>query len=189
MKAPIATLLLIFSAQFLSSCSYKYNTVTFVPANTTNKSNSPVPDIQIDTLITLGMFGGDVKSNKPYEIRVNYLDNTFTFASAEFTKVTVTYADGTVDSGCTELTLPQKFLAREYVYHNSMSGGTVITKKSSMIQAIFPKTVTRDEAFILHIEGKYTKNNGKNVPFNIKKKFNIIRDQGKTSWADFISSC
>ena len=58
-----------------------------------------------------------------------------------------------------------------------MAGGAVVVKKSRIIQAELPGTITRDEAFTLLIEGKFTKEDGTIMPFRIKEKYDISRDK------------
>jgi len=130
-----------------------------------------------------------VKSNKPYDIQAHYSDGTFTFASAEFATVTVTYADGTVDPGATALKLPMRFQNRLHESHNSMDGGAVVVTKSRIIHAEFPGAITRDEPFTLFIEGRFTKDDGTTIPFTIKEKYDIARDKRIESWTDFVSGC
>jgi hypothetical protein len=180
---------LLATALLLPSCNAKYDMVTFSPVGIMPAATTPVPQITIDTNVTAGMMGGDVKSKKPYDIQAHYMDDTFTYASAEFTKVTVTYADGTTDPGTTALKLPMRFHNRIYESHNSMAGGAVVVTKSRIIQAEFPGTVSRDEPFTLLIEGKFTKDKGSTIPFTIKEKYDISRDKRTESWVDFVSSC
>jgi hypothetical protein len=179
--------ILLATACLLPSCNAKYDTVNFQAAGTMPAVATPVPKIDIDTNVTAGALGGAVKSNKPYDILAEYSDDTF--ASAEFTKVTVTYADGTVDPGIAALKLPMRVQHRIYESPNSMAGGVVVVTKSRIIQAEFPKTVTRDEAFTLYIEGSFTKDDGTIIPFKIKEKYNISRDKRTESWVDFVSGC
>jgi hypothetical protein len=181
--------ILLVSALLLPSCNVKYDMVTFNAVGIAPATKSPIPRVEIDTNVTAGMMGGAVKSHKPYDIRAHYMDDTFTFSSAEYTKVTVTYADGTVDPGIAALNLPRSFKATEYESHNSMAGGAVVVNKSRIIRAEFPGIVTRDEAFTLQIEGKFTKDDGTVIPFKIKEKYDISRKKGTESWADFVSGC
>ena len=74
--------ILLATALILPSCNVKYDTVTFNAAGIMPAATTPVPRIEIDTNVTAGPMGGDVKSNKPYDIRAWYMDDTFTFASA-----------------------------------------------------------------------------------------------------------
>lgn len=185
--AAISTLLT--TALLLPSCNVKYDTVSFNAAGIMPATTTPVPKIEIDTNITAGMMGGAVKSNKPYDIQAYYMDDTFTFASAEFKTVTVTYADGTIDPGVAALKLPMRFQHRVHESHNSMAGGAVVVTKSRIIQAEFLNTVTRDEPFTLLIEGKFTKDDGTIIPFKIKEKYDISREKGTESWVDFVSGC
>jgi hypothetical protein len=182
--------ILLATILLLPSCSYKHDTVSFGPVGKTPAAKTPVPKIEIDTNISVGtLLGGSVKSRKPYDILAHYMDDTFTFASAEFTKVTVTYADGTVDPGAAALKLPMRFQHRVYESHNSMAGGAVVVNKSRIIQAEFPGVITRDEPFTLHIEGKFTKENGTIIPFTFKEKYDIARDERTESWTEFVSGC
>lgn len=181
--------ILLATALFLPSCNVKYDMVTFKAVGIMPAATTPVPKIEIDTNVTAGMTGGDVKSNKPYDIQAHYMDDTFTFASAEFTTVTVTYADGTVDPGIAALKLPMRFQNRVHESPNSMAGGAVVVTKSRIISAEFPGTISRDEAFTLLIEGKFTKDDGTIIPFTIKEKYDVSRDKRTESWADFVSGC
>jgi hypothetical protein len=167
----------------------KYDTVTFKAAGIMPAAMTPVPKIEIDTNVTAGMAGGAVKSNKPYDIRAYYMDDTFTYATAEFTKVTVTYADGTNDPGAAALKLPMSFPNRVYESPNSVAGGAVVITKSRIIQAEFSGTINRDEVFTLEIEGKFAKDDGTIIPFNIKEKYDIKREKRSESWVDFVSGC
>jgi hypothetical protein len=185
----IKPLLLLATALLLPSCNVKYDMVAFHAVGIMPAATTPVPKIEIDTNVSAGMFGGDVKSNKPYDILAYYMDDTFTYASAEFTVLTVTYADGTVDPGAAALKLPMRFQQRIHESHNSMAGGAIVVTKSRIIQAELPGTITRDEPFTLQIEGKFTKDDGTVIPFKIKEKYDISRDKGTESWVDFISGC
>jgi len=181
--------ILLASALSLPSCNVKYDMVSFNAVGIAPATKSPIPRVEIDTNVTAGMMGGAVKSHKPYDIRAYYMDDTFTFASAEYTKVTVTYADGTVDPGIAALKLPMSFPNRVYESPNSVAGGAVVITKSRIIQAEFPDTISRDEAFTLQIEGKFTKDDGTIIPFNIKEKYDITREKRSESWVDFVSGC
>jgi hypothetical protein len=183
------SLILLTISLLLPSCNAKFDIVTFSAVGLMPAAKTPIPTIEIDTNVSAGMMGGDVKSNKPYNIRTDYMDDTFTFASAEYTKVTVTYADGTTDPGIAELKLPMRFQHRIYESPNSMAGGVVVITKSRVIQAEFPDTISRDEAFTLQIEGSFTKDDGSIIPFKIKEKYNISRDKKTVSWADYVSGC
>lgn len=189
-KTFAARLILIASIFLLPSCNYKYDTVSFDAVGKAPASATPVPEIAIDTNISVGsMMGGSVKSAKPYDIQAHYLDDTFTFATAEYTKVTVTYADGTVDPGVAALKLPIRFHARPYETHNSMAGGAIVATKYRIIQAELPGTISRDEPFTLVIEGQFTKDDGTVIPFSISENYDISRDKRTESWSDFVSGC
>jgi hypothetical protein len=74
--------------------------VSFNPVGKLPATRKPVPDIVIDTNESTATWGGLIKSNKPYDIiALYYMDKAPVVASIEFTKVTVTYADGTTDPG------------------------------------------------------------------------------------------
>ncbi len=181
--------ILLAAALLLPSCSVKYDMVKFKAVGIMPAAPTPVPEIEIDTNVTAGMMGGAVKSNRPYNIQTNYLDDTFTFASAEFTTVTVTYADGTIDPGVAALKLPMRFQYRVYESPNSMAGGVVVVTKSRIIQAEFPGTISRDEPFTILIEGKFTKDDGTIIPFKIREKYDLSRENRTESWVDFVSAC
>jgi hypothetical protein len=182
--------LLLAATLLLPSCTYKYDTVSFGAVGKMPDAKTPVPKIEIDTNMSVGtLLGGSVKSKKPYDIQAFYLDDTFTFATAEFTTVTVTYADGTNDPGAAALKLPMRFQHKVHESHNSMDGGAVVVTKSRIIQAEFPGAITRDEPFTLLIMGRFTKDDGTTVPFTIKEQYEISRDRRTETWADFVSGC
>jgi hypothetical protein len=187
---PAAQSILLAAILLLPSCNYRYDTVSFGAVGKTPAAKTPVPKIEIDTNIAVGtLLGGSVKSRKPYDILAHYMDDTFTFASADFTKVTVTYADGTVDPGAAALKPPMRFQGRPHESYNSMAGGAVVKNTRRIIQAEFPGTITRDEPFTLYIEGRFIKDNGTTIPFTIKQQYDISRDKRTESWADFVSGC
>jgi hypothetical protein len=182
--------ILLATTLLLPSCNYKYDTVSFAAVGKAPVAKTPVPKIEIDTNISVGtLLGGSVKSTKPYDILAHYMDDTFTFASAEFTTVTVTYADGANDPGAAALKLPMRFQNRVHESYNSMAGGAVVKNTARIIQAEFPGAITRDEPFTLFIEGRFTKDDGTIIPFTIKEKFDIARDERTESWTDFVSGC
>lgn len=188
-KHPASRFIVLAIAPFLSSCGVRYDMVTFKAAGIMPAVTTAVPRIEIDTNVTAGMMGGDVKSHKPYDIQTYYKDDTFTFASAEFTTVKVTYADGTVDPGIAALRLPMRFEQKVHEAPNSMAGGVVVVTKSRIILAEFPGTISRDEAFTLLIEGRFTKDDGSVIPFIIREKFDVSREKRAESWVDFVSGC
>lgn len=181
--------ILLAVACLLPSCNAKYDMVSFQAAGIMSASKTPVPTVAIDTNISAGMMGGDIKSKKPYDIHAFYTDSTLSIASAEFTKVTVTYADGTVDPGIAALKLPKRFQHHYSEDLQFQTDGTSTINKYRRIQAEFAKTVTRDEAFTLQIEGTFTKDNGTIIPFKIKEKYTISHEKGTQSWVDFVSGC
>jgi hypothetical protein len=191
MKTKTVTTLSIFvaTALVLPSCNANYDMVTFQAVGIMPASKTPVPTVAIDTNVSAGMMGGDIKSKKPYDIHAFYTDSTLSIASAEFTKVTVTYADGTVDPGIAALKLPKRFQHHYSEDLQFQTEGTSTINKYRRIQAEFAKTVTRDEAFTLQIEGTFTKDNGTIIPFKIKEKFKVSHEKGKESWVDYVSGC
>ena len=181
--------ILLATALVLPSCNAKYDMVTFNAAGTMPATKSPVPSVGIDTNVSAGMMGGNIKSKKPYDIHAFYTDSTLTIASAEFTKVTVTYADGTVDPGISTLKLPLRVQHKYNEETQFVTGGTSVISKTRRIQAEFPKTISRDEAFTLQIEGKFIKDDGSIIPFTIKEKYDISHEKGTESWVDYVSGC
>lgn len=181
---------LLAITHLLPSCSFHYDMVSFNGVDQLPAAKTPVPKIEIDTNTSAStLLGGTVKSKKPYAIRAYYMDDKFTIASAEFTTVSVTYADGTQDPAATALKLPMRFEGRLYESHNSMDGGAVVVTKSRIIDARFPGAITRDEPFMLHIEGRFTKENGAIIPFRTKQRYGISRETRTESWADFVGGC
>jgi len=181
---------LLSTTMLVSSCNFHYDMVSFHGVDKIPAVKTPVPKIEIDTNTSVStLLGGFVKSNKPYDIQAYYMDDKFTLASAEFATVTVTYADGTHDPGAAALKLPMRFQGSLHESYNSMDGGVVVVTKSRVIKAEFPGTINRDEPFTLQIEGTFTKENGKIIPFRIKRKYDISREKRTESWVDFVSGC
>ena len=174
---------------FLTSCNVNYDMVMFQAAGTKPTAKTPIPKIGIDTNVSARIMGGNMKSKKPYDIHASYTDTTITIASVEFTKVLVTYADGSVDPGIAALRLPKRFDHTYMEEPQFLTEGTMVINKSRSIHAEFPRTISRDEPFTLQIEGHFTKDNGAIIPFKIKEKFNISRDTGTQTWVDFVSGC
>lgn len=174
----------------LPSCSYKYDRVVFKAVGNKPVTKQPVPEIVIDTNDSGGDWGGLVKSTKPYDIfALYYMDKAPPVASVEFTKVKVTYADGTVDPGANALNLPMR--SKSYAYEGAYreTDGSVVTSKFRRIEAEIPGAITRDEPFTLLIEGKFTKDDGTVIPFTIKEKYDMTRDQRTETFVDYLNNC
>ena len=187
----IPSLLLVTAISFLlPSCVFFHDTVAFNGLGKMPAVKTPVPKVEIDTNITVGtLLGGSVKSHKPYNIRLYYMDDTFTFATIEITALTVTYADGSNDPGAALLKLPMRFQSTVYESYNSMAGGAVVVNKSRILDAHLSDTIQRDEPFTLSIKGQFIKDNGTIIPFKITEKYDMTRDKRTESWADFVSGC
>ena len=182
--------ILLATCLLLPSCSYRYDRVTFNAVGGKPASPKPFPDIVIDTNVSMPTWGGLVKSNKPYDIlALYYMDNAPIVSSIEFTKVTVTYADGTVDPGTAALKLPMRFNHFIYEYTDRKPDGTVVPVKTRRIEAEIPRTINRDEPFTLLIEGRFIKDNGTISPFRFRQKYNFERDKRSESWVDYLSNC
>ncbi len=181
---------ILLSASFLvSSCKgvgdYKFDTVTFVISKPIPPAAGPQPGIHIDTNTKVSSItGGTVKSTKPYAIAVDFTDDTFTYAEAEFTKVTVTYADGTNDPGAAALKLPISIPARRYETTNSMAGGRIVKTKLRVISGKIPGSITRDKPLTLRIEGNLIKDDGTKIPFAIKQNYTVTIDKTTKPWGD-----
>jgi len=182
--------ILLATTLLMSSCNFWHDTVSFDAAGKMPATKTPVPKIEIETNISVTtLFGGFVRSNKPYDIRAYYRDDTFSFESAEVTTVTVTYADGTVDPGVAALKLPMRSQHTIHESYNSMGEDGVVVTKSRIIKAEFPGVISRDEPFTLLLKGRFIKSNGSIIPFMIKEKFGPSRDKRTESWVDFVSGC
>jgi hypothetical protein len=180
---------LLLTCFLMVSCGYRYDTLTFEPAGKAASATGPAPSVYIDTNMSVSsLIGGTVKTRKPYSIESGHEDDTFTFAAAEYTAVTVTYADGTNDPGAAKLKLPRRVKARNYESFNSTSEG-VVKNSSLIIPTRFRGVVTRDEPFTLRIEGRVIKNDGTSIPFTIRQRYDVLRENGTQTWADFVSSC
>ena len=187
-KACSTLSILLATALLLPSCNYNIDVVTFERAAVMPGTSKIRPELEIDNNLSFGLFGGKMRSKKPYDVHASNCDTTFTYASAVFTKVTVTYADGTVDPGIAALTLPLRVPYTPHESYNSMGDGVIAVNKSRMIFAEFPGTINRDEPFTIQIEGKFTKDNGKVNPFTIKEKYKSKREKGSATWVEFVEA-
>lgn len=165
------------------SGQFEIDTVTFELDQTRSSGGlsgidppSSGPGIRINTNTELrGLWGGTVKSSKPYAIGFDYTDNAGDLERLEFTKIEITYNPGT-PSAATEpaaeaLGLPMTIDAREVEAVNSGAGGVIIRSTvrilSGEIRGEMGGVITRDEPFRLVIEGRFIKTDGSAVPFTI----------------------
>ena len=187
---PFAGLYVLLAACcMLASCrDYEHDTVTFTVVGKTPPAKGPAPNIHIDTNIEVsGMAGGTIKSLKPYSIGIDYTDETFTFEAAEFTKVTVTYADGTNDPGAAALKLPARFKAREHEAVNSTAGGRIVKTRMRVISGNIPGAITRDMPITLRLEGTLIKDDGTTIPFTIKQEYEVETDKSTKPCAEVMN--
>ena len=170
------------------SCGdYKYDTVSFQLTSPAVTSGGPVPGTFINTNTSItGPFGGSVKTKKPYSIGIDHSDLTFTVAAIEFTKVTVTYRDGTEDPGAAALKLPVRFESRPHEAVNSTSRGIVKTKMR-LVSGMIPGVITRDKPLTLLLEGRFIHDNGSTTPFTIREEYDVSTDKSTKPWAEVVS--
>ena len=180
--------LLLAVCSAVSSCKaggkYKFDTVAF---RDTGLPAAPgvAPGIRIDTNITpSGLYGGTVKSAKPYLLCLDYTDETFTFKEAIIDKLTVTYDDGKEDPGAKALKLPMPIAVSPYETVNSMAGGKIVNSKVNQISARIPGVVTRDKPCTVAIEGRFRFKDGSEIPFSILRKFKVDFDKSTKPWSE-----
>jgi hypothetical protein len=139
-------------------------------------------------LIT-GPIGGSIKSRRPYSIGIDHADESFTIAAVEFSKVIVSYNDGSTDPGAAALKLPLRHNARHHVSINSGGPPPKYTTETPMrlISGNIPDVISRDEPLTLLIEGRFIKDNGRTIPFMIRESYKPEIDKSTKSWAEVIS--
>ncbi|MEQ9095418.1 MAG: hypothetical protein RIE32_04065 [Phycisphaerales bacterium] len=130
------------------------------------------PGIRIDTNTELrGLYGGTVKSTKPYAIGFDATDSAGDMDRLEFTRIEVTYnpdaADAAIEPAVEALELPRAVGAREIKTVNSGTGGRIIRSTVRVFSGEFAGVITRDEPFRLVIEGRFITQDGTDVPFTI----------------------
>lgn len=156
------------------SGTYTINTFEFVLSNPPQNVGESIPNIWIDTNTKLsGLSGGTMTSSLPCAVKIDYTDNSFTFKSAVFTVVKITYDDGTIDPSTEAVKLPLRIAAREYETVNSVAGGRIVKSKSWILSGAIPNVITRAEPFRLQIEGHFTTGDGTTIPFAIDQHFDI----------------
>lgn len=174
----------------ISSCkgagpTYKFDTVNFTIVGAVPPAAGPEPGIHIDTNIKVSsLAGGTVKSSKPYSIQVDFTDPAFIYEKIEFTKVEVTYADGTSDPGAAALKLPLTIKGRPYETVNSGAGGVITKTKVMVISGQIPGVISKDQPLSLVLEGQFIKNDGSKIPFAINRAYDVVRDTSTKPWAD-----
>lgn len=169
---------------------YKFDTVHYSLTSPIPPENGPVPGTFIDTNVSItGPFGGFVKSKKPYSIHIDHADVSFTVAAVEFTKVVVTYHDGTVDPGSAAIKLPLRMNARDHVAVNSVSNpeNPIVRTKMRLISGRIPNVISRDEPLTFLIEGRFIKDDGTTIPFRIRESHKPVIDKSTKPWAEVVS--
>lgn len=155
--------------------AYNVDTVSFVP-NPGPTSTDPAPGVWIDTNTKLSsLSGGDLKSQFPFGVGIDYTDNNAIFQNAEFTRVEIKYDDGAVEEAAKQLELPLRIPARQTELVNSVSGGRIVRSTVSVISGKIPDVVTRAEPFTLRLAGHFTRTDGSQQPFEIEQHFDVKR--------------
>lgn len=130
------------------------------------------PGIRIDTNTEVcGLWGGTVKSERPYAIGFDFTDNAGDLASLRFTRLEVTYDDGGIEPAGAALGLPMTIGAREIETINSGSGGAIIRSTVRILSGEIGGVITRDEPFRLVIEGRFIRTDGSGAPFTIDQRW------------------
>ena len=103
--------------------------------------------VWIDTNIRHSFLRKTIKSSKPYSIAINYTDEAFIVASAEFTRVQVSYDDGVVETYAANL--PLVIAGRAYTSKNSVSGGRIVETELRVVSGKIP-----DHGTVINPSGK-----------------------------------
>jgi hypothetical protein len=136
--------------------------------------------MEVDGLIG----GGNVKSKKPYHIRLDYTDNSTTLKALEITKVSVRYDDGTVEVATKGLTLPLQIPVRSYETVNSVTGGRIVKSIVNTFSGVLRDAITRDESLTLEMEGFFTTKVGARQSFTIDHRYIVRLDKGTRPLVD-----
>lgn len=141
------------------------------------EATQPKPSLWIDTHINQpGLFGGKVRSARPYGVRLDYTDETFTYEGLDVTALEVTYAGGEVEPEAAALTFPLAFRFHPYEAVNSTRDGVVRTQLS-VLSAEVKSVITRDEDFRIVLSGHFRKKGDVQVPFEIVQQFTKVHDK------------
>lgn len=166
------------ACQFLTviTGSLKIDTAQFTltdPATATSGADGgKEPGLWIDTNMSINLFWGTLKTSKPYSIAVDKTDTSFTYASVVFTKLNITYDDGSSETNLPSLPLTIK--SEDYTSTNSVSGGNIAQTKMRLISGKIPGVITRDEPFTLDLEGHFKLDDGSQVPFKINQHYDVV---------------
>lgn len=187
-------LILMLAVIGLSSCNpstsmigvHKYDTVIFDLKDPPLAGVKPVPNVWVDTNMEVkGLIrGGTVQSRKPYHIRIDHTDNTFSLSALEIAKVKVVYDDGKIEGATKGLKLPIRILAKDYETVNSTRGGRIVKAKVNLLSGVLKDVITRDESLTLNIEGFFTTKKGVKETFTIDSHYLVRFDKGTRPLAD-----
>lgn len=176
----------VFKIITMMSGTYAIDTVEFTlvdPSTATSGiAGSSEPGIWIDTNVEVKIWQKKIESRKPYSIAIDKTDDSATYASAVFTKVDITYYDGSVETSRPQLPLILK--AEDYSITNSVSGGRIVTTTTRGIHGRIPDVITRDEPFTLQLEGHFLLDDGNRIPFHIQQEYDVRIDQSKKAAKD-----
>lgn len=180
-RATLRYALVLFFCGLMTSCYYIVNTVEFSEGKTKRGSSSFAPEVEIDTNTRVPLIiGGPIYSSKPYDLSICYFDETFTYAKVEIRKMSISYDDGKSEYRLSKMKFPLQFDAQYHESYSTRAEG-LVTSKSLMLNARFPRLVSRAAPFTLHVKGQLIKKNGTKVPFVINKKYEITRQKGVAS--------
>lgn len=162
--------------------TYKVDTVEFVANPAKSKSSDPAPSVWIDTNTKLSsLAGGTLKSHLPYSLAIDYTDSDATYENAEFTSVSITYDDATVEPAIKNLPLPVTLSAKNTESVNSVAGGRIVKSVVRVISGKIPDVVTSKKSFTLEMKGHFTGRDGTKTPFAIDQHFDAKIEKGKKS--------
>lgn len=180
-RATLRCALVMFFCGLMTSCYYIVNTVEFTDGKSKLGSSSFAPEVGIDTNMRIPLIiGGPIYSSKPYHLSICYFDETFTYAKVEISKLSISYDDGEPEGRLANMQFPMQFDAQHHESYSTREEG-LVTSKSLMLNAHFPRVVSRAAPFTLHAEGQLIKKNGTKIPFVINKKYEINREKGVAS--------
>jgi len=192
-KKTILLFTLLITGALITTCvgalapfgSFDIDTVSYKPTPPLATPASPQPGIWIDTHMKLSSpWGGTMKSKLPYDVAFDYTDNSKSFDKAEFTSVTITYDDGTVEPATKTVKLPLTVSSEIHEATNSISGGKIVKSKIQVISGRIADVITREEEFTLEVEGQFVKPDGTKVPFKIDQHYDMEREKGTRTALD-----
>jgi hypothetical protein len=171
----LGALVVAVSPLVMTGCgSYTFDVVAFRRTSVRSSEDTTVqPSLWIDTHAKhYGsiLVGGGARSSAPYDIVLNYTDESLAFSEMVLDSLAVTYADGTEEPAAAELPLPRTYEFRDHTARNS-NGTEIVTTQVRLLEHPIPGVITKEQGFEVRIEGHFVTKTGAPVRFRFEESY------------------